>query len=205
MTQIESLEATAQMIQAALPSLMSGAAVKHAYDRLNHIYDQIDCIKASQTYQQWTTSQPPQQVYWEHSGEIQLWPINQWQPGDGLMVWDGEIRHECQAVPIRDGKVLAIMPMRGSPWLATGFICGKCHGRTWDDSMLLLKPGDVCAVCFSVAIGKEPRDPFAEQMERMRHTVYETIDLSPHPPFITHQTTMTKEEFAKHYPNAKTP
>lgn len=57
-----------------------------------------------------------------------------------------------------------------------GFECGKC-GWKLPTPEPLRKPGDVCPECFSVAIGRER--PYA----------------------FTLHSTMTKEEFAKHYPD----
>lgn len=203
MTEVERLEDQIKRVEELLPHLLSGTAVSRAHREILHLQNRIDGIQFM-SGNQWTAQQMNMRrsvQAMNPDGTVEIWPINPWQQGDGLVVWDGDIRYECQAVQVYKGKIMAIKPMKGTPFEIC-FICGKCHGRTWDDSMLLLKPGDVCAVCFSVAIGKEPRDPFAEQMEHMRQTVYETIDLSPHPPYVMQYQTMTKEEFAKHYPNA---
>lgn len=80
---------------------------------------------------------------------VDEWPIDRlsFNPWNGLQVWDGELRYECQRIPEISNS---------------GFLCGKCIGKL-PTPKPLNAPGDVCEGCFSLALEKSSMASISEQ------------------------------------------
>ena len=152
----------------------------HIKEELIKIVTDQRLKNAARSLGQWAqTANPPSYTIAVDPSDpdnFQFWPKPPaWTPADGLTVWDGDTHYVCMAIN-----------MIGSP---VRFFCGKCHGKLPSPEPLL-KPGDVCPECFSVAVGRDAYSIIFDEYMRLQQ---EMIGMAMNPPSIS----MAKDAFAK--------